>query len=225
MPEIDYSKYSLNELMDVHKHIDRDAYSERFQAVEKLLREKTKLRTESLRRNENQYNVLNKQILKAGRREHFSLAWPGIFLFFGYLSIATYFYFSEGAGAFDIILKVLMFILFFTFIPQLVLHLRYWQVSKDMVVNQNGYEIEINIGKKVLAFEISSITSIDIYLTTSQYFSGKRIIPSENYTYGTITNSNGERFVITGLIDEELFWIRQLKPSITNLHWRFLCLV
>ena len=111
-------------------------------------------------------------------------------------------------------------------IPQLILHLRYWQINNNYRIEQKGTSISIFSDSVSHNFKLEDIETIHLYLPTSQYFSGSRIIPSENYSFGKIKLKGVKKEIaITSLLDQDLLWLRWLKPSVTERHWRVFALV
>ncbi|TKB43806.1 hypothetical protein [Thalassotalea mangrovi] len=222
----DYSKYSIHELREVCANINNHKYPERYEAAKLHLESKLFIESQRLINQEKSYNKQASETLHVSSKAHLQEFFPtAITLILG-LSIWAHFSIQQGQGwtGAHSILILIWFAL--ALIPQLILHARYSIINNAFHIQQIGTSISISSKTLTRSFNWADIEKIDIYAPSSKSFGFIRFIPSENYSYGKIrVKGEKEEVTITSLLDQELLWLRCLKPSVTERHWRMICLV
>ncbi|QDP00077.1 hypothetical protein [Thalassotalea sp. PS06] len=222
----DYSKYSIDELEEVCSNIDNHKYPDRYEAAKLQLESKLFGENQRLINQEESYNKQASETLNVSRKAHLQEFFPtAITLILGF-SIWAHFSIQQGQGwtGSHSILILIWFAL--ALIPQLILHARYSIINNAFHLKQVGASISISSKTLTRSFNWDDIEKIDIYAPSSRCFGFIRFIPSENYSYGKIrVKGEKEEVTITSLLDQELLWLRWLKPSVTDCHWRIICLV
>ena len=203
----------------------------RYQEIKKQIKLKTdeeaiqhQEELKSQEKYEENYNSSHHESLGVNLMSHIKQALPG-----GLLVVVVFFlvFFEVESWNFDDMAITIMIslILGLPLLLQAFLHVNYWLVNKNTKIEQKGYNITFKQPYKTFSFSYGDIKAIDIYLTISQFRNGRRSFPNENYTYGVIKLNNGDSHVVTSLIDEELIWLKWLKPSVTKTHSKLLCFV
>ncbi|TKB45165.1 hypothetical protein [Thalassotalea mangrovi] len=222
----DYSKYSIDELKEVCFNINNHKYPERYEAAKLQLESKLFIENQRLVNQEKSYNKQASETLNVSSTAHLQEFFPtAITLILG-LSIWAHFSLQQGLGwtGFHSIFILIWFAV--AFIPQLILHARYSIINHAFRVKQVGTSISISSKTLTRSFNWDDIEKIDIYAPSSIFFGFIRFIPSENYLYGKIRiKGEKQEVIITSLLDQELLWLRWLKPSVTERHWRMICLL
>lgn len=222
----DYSKYSIDELREVCSNINNHEYPERYEAAKLQLESKLCIENQRLVNQEKSYNKQAYETLNVSSKAHLQEFFPtAITLILG-LAIWAHFSLQQGlgwTGSHSIFILIWFAV---AFIPQLILHARYSIINHAFHVKQVGTSISISSKTLARSFNWDDIEKIDIYAPSSICFGSSRFIPSENYLYGKIRiKGEKQEVIITSLLDQELLWLQWLKPSVTERHWRMICIV
>ncbi|KPV95141.1 hypothetical protein AN214_02793 [Pseudoalteromonas sp. P1-9] len=222
----DYSKYNIEELIEVCSSIDREKYPERYESAKTQLALKQQSKFDAVKNSEKHYNNQNRESHRINASSHLKEFLPTSTILVCCFAIWLHFSINKGLGWLGLHSMFALFWLLIALIPQLILHLRYSSVNKNHQIVQDKRLISISSKDLKHVFSWDDIDSVDLYLPTSQYFSGSRIVPSENYSFGIIQVKGMKgKVIITSLLDTELLWLRWLKPSVTKRHWRVISFV
>lgn len=108
-----------------------------------------------------------------------------------------------------------------SFFPAAILHLRYFYLNKTVFLGDRKYSMTSN-GKTLLTSK-NEIDNIIIFMPFSAYYKKIRYFPAGSYFYGVLTLVNGDKVVITTLLDPELEWLKSLLPDKMELRVKFFC--
>lgn len=157
-------------------------------------------------------------------RKHFDNAW-GIIIFIVGFSLAPFYYsYHEGNSSYleNSIVPLVIFLIFF--IPQLILHLRYYWLDRGRTLyyypNRLMLSLELKDGRK---FDIPLEDFEYVELNKTPPFAEKRLYwtPWDSYNYSVIRLKNGQQFQITSLLVLDLDV--PLDYEMVKLRKRFYC--
>ncbi len=157
-------------------------------------------------------------------RKHFDNAW-GIIMFIVVFSLAPFYLinrYGEDRKLFFVVAFIIAFLVFF--IPQLILHLRYYQLNKGRTLyyypKKLLLSLELNDGRK---FDFSLMDFEYVELNKTFPFAEKRVLwtPWDSYNYSIIRLKNGQQFLITSLLVLDLDV--PLDYDMVKLRKRFYC--
>jgi hypothetical protein len=86
----------------------------------------------------------------------------------------------------------------------LILHVRYWLLNRNTVLQVSDESMEININGNVTEISPEKIDTFELHLTRPFFDNGPVWGPGEDYIYAFIRLKTGEGFVITSLLLAEL---------------------
>ena len=170
-------------------------------------------------------NTKLKYVYRVGLFQHLN---QGMSVFFVALVFAIFplvFYYNFGSDSVEFSIKASIFVFLFISIPQLVFHIRYWWLNRNVMLafNSRSKAIFYKNNKVDIEFHVDDIERIDTYVSRA-YFSGNpRFYPVDNYFYSIFDLKNGFSFVITSLLVSELQWPIALPKESRN--WKFFCWV
>jgi len=137
--------------------------------------------------------------------------------------VPIYYYFEIEADINLTTFKYAAYIILFSLIPQIIFHLCYWFLSKNIQISFNSKENTITYTSKSvdLEFFLSDIESIETNLS----FPRSRGTPSfatwDNYFYSVIHLISGEELLVTSLIVPDLIWPIELPNE--EIEGYFIC--
>lgn len=82
----------------------------------------------------------------------------------------------------------------------LILHVRYWLLNRNTVLQVSDESMEININGNVTEISPEKIDAFELHLTRPFFDNGPVWGPGEDYLYASIRLKSGEEFVITSLL-------------------------
>ena len=157
-------------------------------------------------------------------KSHLAQVWPIFIYLLAALIIPLYFSDKYKAETIETISIFSGWLLAFLVVPMLILHLRYFMLNRECLIEEKGKNAFLLKMKDLkLSIKVVDIEKIEIYKSFSAYHKGFRVLPVDNYFYGVIKLKSGQEVIITTLIDTELAWLSHLNVAHIKTYRRILC--
>jgi hypothetical protein len=157
-------------------------------------------------------------------KSHLVQIWPIFIYLSAALLLPLYFSGKYKAETIETITHFSGLLLAFLIIPMLILHLRYFMLNRESLIEEKSKNIfSLKIQDLELSVKTIDIEKIDIYKSVSAYYKGFRVLPVDNYFYGVIKLKSGQDIIITTLIDPELVWLSHLNVNKINTFRSVFC--
>ncbi len=134
---------------------------------------------------------------------HWENAKFSIFYIIGAIAFPIYMVYRFGPEDTDVFIRYALIGFSIFFIPQLLLHLRYYYLNKGYVFYYypNEWKIKIRTGKgEETEFSLDDVDKIKYFKSKPLAEDRMQWFPWDNYSYARIYLKNGKQFLITSLV-------------------------